>query len=70
DMITTESRLKMTEPAKLLAGSGRGIIDDIGGAAGLIEAAKDDPAIDRPLNISGEQSVWLKRVDQLKKRYR
>lgn len=70
DAVTAEPRLRTAGPAKLLAGSGRGIIDDIGGTTGLAEVAKDDPTVDRPLSISGEQAAWLKRTDQLKKHYR
>lgn len=70
DKATTESRLRTTGLAKLLAGSGRGIIDDIGGVAGLTDVAKDDPAIDRPLNVNKEQVTWVKRAEQLRRHYR
>lgn len=70
DKATTESRLRTTGPAKLLAGSGRGIIDDIGGVAGLTDVAKDDPAIDQPLNVNKEQVTWVKRAEQLRRHYR
>lgn len=70
DKVTAESRLRATSPARLLAGSGRGIIDDIGGVAGLTDVAKDDPTIDQSLNINKEQVTWLQRADQLRKHYR
>lgn len=70
EMITTESRMRTSGTAKLLAGSGHGIIDSIGGTTGLTEVAKDDPAIDQSLVVNEEQAAWLKRVDQLKKSYR
>ncbi|MFR0771893.1 MAG: hypothetical protein ACLSH6_08980 [Limosilactobacillus pontis] len=54
----------------MMAGSGRGIIDDIGGTSGLINVARDDLAIDRPLNVNQEQAAWLKRTDQLRESYR
>lgn len=70
DKVTTQSRLRTASSAKLLAGSGRGIIDDIGGVSGLTDVAKDDPTIDRPLNTNQEQAAWLKQFDRLKKNYR
>lgn len=70
DAITTRSRLRGSGAAKLMAGSGRGIIDDIGGTSGLINVARDDLAIDRPLNVNQEQAAWLKRTDQLRESYR
>lgn len=65
-----QSRLKTNGTAKLVAGSGHGIIDDIGGTTGLTDVAKDDPGIDHPLNVNREQAAWRKRVDRLKKNYR
>lgn len=70
DTVTTRSRLRTAGAAKLLAGSGRGIVDDIGGVTGLTDVAKDDPVIDRPLNVNQEQAAWQKRVDRIKKNYR
>lgn len=70
DEVADQSRLKTNGTAKLVAGSGRGIIDDIGGTTGLTDVAKDDPGIDHPLNVNREQAAWRKRVDRLKKNYR
>lgn len=53
----------------LLAGFGSGIIEDIGGTAGLQQAAKDDPMINHQINIKDYQNQWGKAVDQLQRHY-
>lgn len=54
---------------RLLGGQGRGIIDDIGGVAGLTQVAKDDPAIDQQLQVDNLQAGWSRKIEAIKKNY-
>lgn len=58
-----------SDSPKLLDGQGIGIIDDIGGVAGLAQVAKDDPAIDQQLQADSMQTSWLRKIETIKKGY-
>lgn len=66
---TGDARRPNNDRAKLLAGFGRGIIEDIGGTPGLTQAAKDDLTINRPLDIVAAQEKWGPAVTALRRRY-
>lgn len=55
--------------AKLLAGFGRGIIEDIGGPTGLTQAAKDDLTLNQPLDIAAVQERWGAAITSLQRHY-
>lgn len=70
EKVTGQSRFRSGSAAKLLAGGGRGIVEDIGGAGGLMEVAKDIPDLNNSLNVDQEQKAWRERVDRLRQSYR
>ena len=66
----TKRRTSLTsQEAQLLAGSGKGIIDDIGGVAGLEAAAQDDPSLNEDFDPKAEQEDWVDASRQLARRY-
>lgn len=67
--VTHQLPLHSKTTAKLLAGQGHGIIEDIGGVDGLYQAAKDDPSIDAQLNIEKEQIAWPAKIAKLQANY-
>ena len=71
ESVQKQSRLRNAgmSGAVVLDGAGAGIIDDIGGTAGLQEAASDDPSINRTPNFAQEQEEWRRRVEQLQEIY-
>lgn len=70
EKVTTVRRYRLVpEEPKLLAGSGKGIVDDIGGTAGLELAAQDDPSINNDLNINQLQDNWTELTTQIARRY-
>ena len=54
---------------EMLEGSGNGILDDIGGAHGLTQAAKDDPAINKNLDVAAFQQEWLRKIGKIRNSY-
>ncbi len=67
--VKKQSRLRGDVTAKLVDGSGIGIIDDIGGVTGLMKAAQDDPTINRAPDLDHEQKIWRQRVERLRQNY-
>ena len=61
-------RLSPTEP-KVLDGNGKGIVDDIGGTAGLELAAQDDQTINSGLNVNQLQKQWSALTAEITKQY-
>lgn len=55
--------------ATLLAGFGRGIIEDIGGPIGLTQAAKDDLTVNQPLDVATVQESWGPAIAALQRHY-
>lgn len=58
-----------SEIPQIVGGSGQGIIDDIGGVAGLELAAQDDSMIDEGLDISQLQNELPARMIDISHRY-
>lgn len=54
---------------EMIAGMGEGIVDDIGGIAGLEQVAKDDPAINENLNVAIFQKKWLRQIEKIRDCY-
>lgn len=61
-------RLSPTEP-KVLDGNGKGIVDDIGGTAGLELAAQDDQTINSGFNANQLQKQWFALTAEIAKQY-
>lgn len=61
-------RLRSTEP-RIVDGNGKGIVDDIGGTAGLEMAAQDDPTINDNFDIKQLQNDLARLTAEIAKRY-
>lgn len=70
EKVSSSSRYRLisTDP-KVLSGSGKGIVDDIGGTAGLELAAQDDPTINEGFNVNQLQKKWVELTTKIAKRY-
>lgn len=70
EKVTSTRRYRLTpaEP-QVLAGSGKGIVDDIGGTAGLELAAQDDQTINDDFNANQLQKHWVALSTEIAKRY-
>ena len=66
---TTLRRLQNNRHAYLLDGYGSGIIEDIGGTSGLMQAAEDDPTINHEIDLKVKQSQWGEQIARLQHRY-
>ena len=53
----------------MLDGSGKGIVDDIGGTAGLELAAQDDQTINSGFNANQLQKQWFALTAEIAKQY-
>lgn len=62
-------RLPAHTSPKIVGGFGTGILDDIGGVEGLSQAAKDDPAINEPLNIPKFKDQWSRQIEKIRRSY-
>nr|WP_220478007.1 plasmid pRiA4b ORF-3 family protein [Limosilactobacillus agrestis] len=62
-------RLPAHTGPKIISGFGNGILDDIGGVEGLTQAAKDDPAINSPLNIPKFKNQWTHKIEKIRHSY-
>lgn len=69
EKVTKRRSALSSQEAKLLAGAGKGIIDDIGGVAGLEAAAQDDPSLNGAFDPANEQEDWVTASRQLAQRY-
>lgn len=59
----------ISQVPQLLAGSGQGIVDDIGGVAGLELAAQDDPELNQGLKLERERRLWQTKAQTIARRY-
>ncbi|ECQ5639252.1 hypothetical protein FZL45_09770, partial [Campylobacter jejuni] len=62
-------RLPAHTSPQIVSGFGNGILDDIGGVEGLTQAAKDDPAINAPLNIPKFKDQWSRQIEKIRHSY-
>lgn len=65
----TKHRSLTAQLPTLLAGTGQGIVDDIGGVAGLEVAAQDDSQLNEDLNLKREQAQWQNNAQNIARRY-
>lgn len=54
---------------EMVDGYGQGILDDIGGVDGLMQAAKDDPTINQQLDVKSFNAGWAKKIEKIRNCY-
>jgi hypothetical protein len=69
ERVTAARPLQNTRHAYLLDGFGSGIIEDIGGTTGLMQAAEDDPTINHEIDLKEKQRQWGEQIARLQHRY-
>lgn len=65
----TEKRMPNRNLPQMMGGVGLGIVEDIGGVAGLAQTAKDDPKINTSFDTSSFQKRWNRQTARIRDCY-
>lgn len=65
----TPTHLPSHTGPQMIGGFGSGILDDIGGVAGLAQAAKDDATINEQLHAKTAQQGWTREIEKIRNCY-